>query len=104
MEASDQQYNEGSMLRWVKVGAGAPAVTHRPKLARVRHLALEGGTTVATLLSQGEDAEHIGKAVRAAGMQWVWVPLGTARPPTEPEQRTHYMRAVRTLSGCERVS
>lgn len=100
MGNDDPQQDDSPLVRWVPVGNGALEVTHRPRLARVPQLAREGSTVVVTLLSQREDAERIGKAVRSAGMRWVWVPLGTGRPPTEPEQRAAYAQTVRELSAA----
>ncbi len=71
-------------LRWVSVGAGRLALTHRPKLRALPQFRAEGCVRLVTLLSAREGAERIGELAREAGLAWTWLPLENARPPTAP--------------------
>jgi protein-tyrosine phosphatase len=78
----------------VPVGAGALALTHRPKQKDVLRLAAFGVTHVVTLLAEREGAKEIGEAVRHTGLTWIWCPLDSAQPPGA--QRTAELRSVLT--------
>jgi predicted protein tyrosine phosphatase len=70
-------------LRWVAVGAGQMALTHRPKLRAAPLFRAEGCTRLVTLLATREGAEHIGGLAREAGMEWTWLPLASSRTTTD---------------------
>jgi hypothetical protein len=59
----------------VRVGAGAVALTHRPKLKALPALRAAGATHLVTLLSRREGAPALGSAAQAAGLGWIWVEL-----------------------------
>ena len=65
----------------VRVGAGALALSHRPKYKDVSRLPAMGVTHVVTLLAEREGAKGIGEAVRHAGLTWIWCPLENGQPP-----------------------
>lgn len=59
---------EAAGLRLVSVGAGAAALTHRPKLKALPAMRAAGVTHLVTLLSASEGAPAVGAAARAAGL------------------------------------
>jgi protein-tyrosine phosphatase len=65
----------------VPVGAGALALTHRPKLKDLPALRAAGVTHVVTLLAENEGARALGDAAERAGLAWVWVPFAGAAVP-----------------------
>ena len=72
---------EGFDFRWAAVPPGRLALWHRPKLRAIRYLARAGCDRIVTLLSEGEGAQEIGRAVAEAGLAWSWIPLAGGRPP-----------------------
>jgi protein-tyrosine phosphatase len=77
----EAQYRAMSDPKLVSVGAGALALSHRPKHKDVLRLPGFGVTHVVTLLAEREGAKAIGEAVRRAGLTWIWCPLDNAQPP-----------------------
>jgi predicted protein tyrosine phosphatase len=75
---------ETAGLRLVSVGAGAAALTHRPKLKALPAMRAAGVTHLVTLLSEGEGAPAVGAAARAAGLEWIWLGLPNAQQPEPP--------------------
>jgi protein-tyrosine phosphatase len=59
--------------------SGALAIGHRPALRKLKSFSAGGVTHVATVLSASEQAEKIGEAVRRAGLDWIWVDLGSTK-------------------------
>jgi protein-tyrosine phosphatase len=78
--------------KFVPVGGGALALTHRPKQRDVPRLPAFGVTHVVTLLAGREGAQEIGEAVRHAGLTWIWCPLDNGQPPDA--RRTAELRPV----------
>jgi protein-tyrosine phosphatase len=76
----------------VRVGGGALALTHRPKLKSLPALRALGATHLVTLLSEREGARQIGDAAIAAGLTWIWAPLDGGGVPSE--DRTRELRPV----------
>jgi hypothetical protein len=66
--------------------SGALAIGHRPALRKLSGLSGSGITHVATVLSASEHAQGIGDAVRAAGLGWIWIELGSTK--NLPKRRT----------------
>lgn len=85
----------------VPVGAGAVAVTHRPKLASLPPLAASTATHLVTLLSAREGAQQLGTAAVAAGLRWFWLPIPNGREPT-PASREAIVAALPRLAGLVR--
>lgn len=71
-----------SELRWVPVGAGQLALWHRPSRRSFPDIKSSGCTCVVTLLSEPEGASTLGDAARAAGIDWLWLPLPNGDTPT----------------------
>lgn len=78
----DPQSAPAPLLRWVSVGAGRLALTHRPKLRGMPQFRAEGCVRLVTLLAAREGAEQIGALAQEAGLAWTWLPLESGRPPT----------------------
>jgi protein-tyrosine phosphatase len=80
--------------KFVPVGGGALALSHRPKQRDMARLPSFCVTHVVTLLAEREGAKEIGEAVRRAGLTWFWCPLDNGQPPDA--QRTAELREVIT--------
>jgi predicted protein tyrosine phosphatase len=80
----------------VRLGAGAIAVTHRPKAKLLPVLAAAGATHLVTLLSKREGALALGPAAQEAGLTWVWVDIQNGQQPT-PISRMAAVAALATL-------
>jgi len=65
----------------VKIGAGALALTHRPKVKDLPVLHAAGATHLVTLLADNEGARQVGDAAQRAGLSWVWLPFQGAGVP-----------------------
>jgi protein-tyrosine phosphatase len=70
-----------SDIKLVPIGAGALALSHRPKLKDFPTLRAEGVTHVVTLLAENEGASQLGNAATRAGLDWIWVPFHGAGVP-----------------------
>jgi protein-tyrosine phosphatase len=89
-------------VRLVSIGAGAVALTHRPKVKALAGMRAVGVTHMVTLLSRREGAPALGEAARAAGIEWIWVELPNGQQP-RPEMRdaiTAALAKVATLVGA----
>ncbi len=87
-----------SDISLVSVGAGALALTHRPKLKALPGIHAAGVTHLVTLLSEREGALALGAAARAAGLEWTWVGLADGGQPAPPA-REEAVAALATLAG-----
>ena len=89
-------------VRLVSVGAGAIALTHRPKVRALPAMRAVGVTHLVTLLSRREGAPALGEAARAAGLEWTWVelPNGQQPPPELRDEITAALAKVATLVGA----
>jgi protein-tyrosine phosphatase len=89
-------------IRLVAVGAGAVALTHRPKLKALPALRAAGVTHLVTLLSRKEGAPELGAAARAAGLEWTWLELPNGQPPQGPlrDAATGTLAALARLVGA----
>lgn len=81
----------------VPLGAGAVALTHRPKVKLLPALVSAGATHLVTLLSKREGALAVGSAAEAAGLHWIWVDLPNGQEPS-PASRTGVVTALTTLA------
>jgi protein-tyrosine phosphatase len=81
----------------VRLGKGAVALTHRPKLKLLPGLAAAGATHLVTLLSKREGALQVGPAAQAAGLAWLWVDVPNGQEPT-PASRNAMVAALVTLA------
>jgi len=82
----------------VSIGAGAVAITHRPKVRLLPAMKSAGVTHLVTLLSEREGALALGNAARAAGLEWIWVDLPNGQQPP-PGRRQDIVTALTDLSG-----
>src|SRR5690242_1470156 len=93
-------------VKLVTIGAGALALTHRPKLRALAAIREAGATHVVTLLAEREGAKQVGLAVRAAGLEWIWQPLDNGDVPKaarEAELRAALARICALIEGGGRV-
>ena len=70
-------------INWIPLFEGHLAIGHRPKIKWIRNMQKLGANRVLTLLSESEGAAIIGKEVRDAGLDWIWLPLTSAGPPSQ---------------------
>lgn len=74
-------------VRWVRVGAGRLALSNRPRLKDIPGLAKQGCQRVVTIQGHNEAPGQIERTVTAAGMAWVWVPVGHGQFPEDEADR-----------------
>lgn len=83
---------------FVRVLSGALAIGHRPPYRALRAMKLAGITHVVTVLSREEGAEPIGAAAMRAGLQWLWIELGSTK--TLPQRRRgDILEALRSMTA-----
>jgi len=82
----------------VPLGAGALALSHRPKRRDVPRFPGLGVTHVVTLLSEREGARQVGELVEQAGMSWIWFPLDNGRPP-DPARTAALLPVIAELAA-----
>jgi len=75
-------------FKWIAIGGGALAIGHRPK---IKDLPRMNATHVLTLFSEREGAREIERAVVAAGLVWMWLPLSNGDPHAADEDATRAM-------------
>lgn len=100
------EVEQAGNLTFVHIGAGALAIGHRPPLRALPAMQRAGVTHIATVLSRTERAEDIGAAVKRAGIEWIWIELGSTkslpqRRKPEIEQGLQAMASV--LNGGGRL-
>jgi protein-tyrosine phosphatase len=88
---------QAPVTKFVNVGAGAIAVTHRPKVKLLPVFKAAGATHLVTLLSKREGALAMGSAAKAAGLGWIWVDLPNGQQPAPP-YRHEIVTALTTLT------
>ena len=66
-------------LSFVAIGGGSLAIGHRPGARAIRRFPAAQITHVVTVLSETEGAHVIESAVREAGLDWIWLPLGSTK-------------------------
>jgi protein-tyrosine phosphatase len=64
---------------FVAIGAGSLAIGHRPGVRAIRRFPAAGITHVVTVLTETEGARTIESAVRTAGLEWIWLALGSTK-------------------------
>lgn len=72
-------------LTFVRVLSGALAIGHRPPLRALAAMRRAGVTHLVTVLSGAEDAEAVGAAAARAGIEWIWIEVGSTK--TLPQRR-----------------
>jgi hypothetical protein len=93
-------------LTFVPLSAGALAIGHRPRVRGMARLKAEGVTHVVTALSEPEGPGPIGRAVRNAGLTWIWIPLGSTKvlpARARPDLVAKVDEIVEALDGGARV-
>jgi protein tyrosine phosphatase (PTP) superfamily phosphohydrolase (DUF442 family) len=86
------------VARWITVGAGRLALSHRPKLKAIPAIAAAGCRRIVTIQGPNETPGQIEQACREAGVAWTWVQVGHARLPAGEDDR-RLRRAVRQVAG-----
>lgn len=89
--------SDSAAIKFVKVDNGRLAVYHRPSRAAFPLLRQMGCTHVITLLKESEGAQRVGDLTRAAGLDWVWLPLPNGNTP-EGEVHDRLIEAMPKLS------
>ncbi len=74
-------------LRWVPVGPGRVALSHRPKLKDIPTLVEQGCQRIVTILGSPELPGQIERAARPVGLAWTWVPVGHGKVPEGEDDR-----------------
>lgn len=64
---------------FVAVAGGALAIGHRPGARAIRRFPAAGVTHVVTVLAASENLDVVRSAVEAAGLGWIWLPLGSTK-------------------------
>lgn len=85
--------------RWIDEGAGRLALTHRPKRKGMPQLAEAGCHRIVSILSATEGAAELGEDIRAAGLAWTWLQVGSGRRP-EGESDCIFRAALPELNAC----
>ncbi|MGQ0533017.1 MAG: protein-tyrosine phosphatase family protein [Caulobacteraceae bacterium] len=93
-------------LTFAHVGAGSLAIGHRPGARAIRRFPAAGVTHVVTVLAETEKPHVIESAVRAAGLGWIWLPLGSTKnlpARGKPEIRSSLEAMADALAGGGRL-
>jgi hypothetical protein len=101
--AADLVFETGG-LRFVRLGAGALAIGHRPRLRALIGMRDAGVTHIATILAQTERPDLIGAAAHAAGLKWKWIAIGStknlpARAKPEIKEALRSLAAILAAGG-----
>ena len=78
----------------VAVRNGLLSIGHRPKQSDLFDLRDEGFTHVITVLGESEKAGEIGRETEKIGLQWIWLPLGSAKVPVEDAEDIQHIETV----------
>ena len=84
------------------VRGGFLMIGPRPRLKDIAGLKAAGFTHVATILAESEGARPIEGVVEASGMEWLWMPLASAHPPSGLRARqvaSDFVSSVAALFG-----
>lgn len=66
-------------LNFIAIGGGSLTIGHRPGARAIRRFPAARISHVVTVLSETECPHVIEAAVRAAGLAWIWLPLGSTK-------------------------
>lgn len=100
------QPSTNSKLKWIKILNGHIAIGHRPKIKSLKNMKMSGATHIFTLLSEKEGARDIEYAAKNHGLQWLWLPLGSAEPPEQnryQEIDDIFKKIVNDLKGQAKI-
>ena len=86
--------NESITAQIVPVRNELLSIGHRPKQSDILDLRDEGFTHVVTVLGESEKAGEIGRETEKAGLQWIWLPLGSAKVPVENAEDIQHIETV----------
>lgn len=104
-DTDDESVTAASSPVFVEIASGALGIMRRPKLAALPRLKTAGATHLVTLFAD-PDAARLGKAAKAAGLVWIWLPLRNGDPPLEDrdsELRGQLESLARTVDAGGRV-
>lgn len=89
---------------WVNLEQGCIKIGHRPggKRLLIGTLVKDGATSVFTILGNNEGAETLGAAISEAGMDWVWLALPNANPPSKQKDSMilEKLNAIKSKLEC----
>jgi protein-tyrosine phosphatase len=88
-------------IRWVAVGSGRLALSHRPKLKDIAKLPGQGCSRLLTIQGNHEAPDQIERAVRRAGLAWTWIPVGDAKFPQEEADKLMRRGLMELVAGIE---
>lgn len=86
-------------LSFVRILSGAVAIGHRPPLRALPAMKRAGVTHVTTVLSRDEGAEAVGAAVQRAGLDWIWIDLGSTKSLPQ-RRRGDIAEALRQMTAA----
>lgn len=89
-------------LTFARLLSGALTIGHRPRLRGLKRLRDVGVTHVATILSMPENPEAIGSATRSAGLEWLWINLGSTKslPARRRPDIAEGLRSIEAILGA----
>ncbi len=95
-----------SRLHFMSLNAGALAIGHRPPLRALKQMRAAGLTHVVTVLAQSENPNAIAVAARDAGLDWMWIDLGSTKnlpARAKPEIKAALERIAEILHAGGRI-
>ncbi len=73
------EIEELGALRFVRILSGGLAIGHRPAVRALTAMRDAGVTHLVTVLSRTEGAEALGVRAKQAGLEWIWIELGSTK-------------------------
>jgi hypothetical protein len=92
------QVEKTGELTFVGIRLGALAIGHRPPLRALKHMRQAGVTHIVTILSDRERPQPIAEAARNAGLEWIWIQLGSTKN-LPARARPEIAAALRSLAS-----
>lgn len=92
VKAMQKRISNLELMNWVNIGNGYLAIGHRPSTKLTEDLKLQNTTHILTLLSEGEGAEKIKVLVDKSNLDWLWLPMESAKPLAE--ERAEELRTL----------
>ena len=64
-----------------RVRNGSISIGHRPRFKHIPAMRKNGITHVVSILSEREEARKLGQSILRERMEWIWIPIGSSKPP-----------------------